>query len=893
MRILSKTQLPPAPISPYLSTFSVFLHTQRRHMFPENQSFRRFVLDIRRIIREEHAATLDSWCFPKERLPCWLMAHQYPLNKLLVLYEIEIVQVQPGTFLLHHVGNDYAKRENAAAILERARAMYVEPAQFLYERECMVTWLLRVHRCIQQLRIQLSELVESPEEFCQLFKLHGKYTILDLAVSATTSLSGRSLFLFIDNSSALTELSFTGMRLVHPSDNFSLGVLVAANRLLRKIAFHRCQIADGNLSGIVGVAMGLAYLESFSISLCNSESSIERSEQLRRLLATNDRRCLRQFCLGVGCDLKPIIDTLCANRSLVDVRITQPISTPSELTKLCTLAGANRHLKHLHLSIDFESALSRKYNQHALSKFVENAKLDLLKLENCVFTMRGVKAIAEGLKKNGIEGMLWRDAEFWPTPTSHSHQRYLKALRLRGEDLTCEHLNVILEALEANRTLEMLDVGRVRSSLSISHADVTQKIIDDALRQRERQALSLQSNPVAAVRVNKVHFAEEFQLLLSAMRNDVTFRKLKLSFCDVSRETFDAHSFHFSYLLTVLPFYAVAETLETLEIDVSLPGIHDVTFLGLSILVATSKTLTDLRITLGDTCGEFTSILLLQGLASSISIRSLTMSGWGLKYPVSLWFRQFCTMNQTLRKLHIHVANREDESNAAFIEALPKTLMNCQWLVDFQFTCGKPAEAVFLPDVLSLIGSNKKLHSLAIKMVITAATVPREVENVFEKMLTLEMGVRLRRCMDSPGFTEAIAERSWLSTDATERAISTTKALISKVLGRRAKVHRRVRPSSPDLSDTDATLSGDMDEPTQERLFRSIRVGSSSSWHCRDISVDKYQMRLSKVSHTMATIYNEERKYFTSLVESLVKQIADFSISGPAGDTFGAPVSFS
>ncbi|KAH6947282.1 hypothetical protein HPB50_018120 [Hyalomma asiaticum] len=85
-------QLPPAPISPYLSTFSVFLHTQRPHMFPENQSFQRFVLDVRRIIREEPAATLDSWCFPDGRLPCWLMAHQCPLNKLLVLYEIEIVE---------------------------------------------------------------------------------------------------------------------------------------------------------------------------------------------------------------------------------------------------------------------------------------------------------------------------------------------------------------------------------------------------------------------------------------------------------------------------------------------------------------------------------------------------------------------------------------------------------------------------------------------------------------------------------------------------------------------------------------------------------------------------------------------------------------------------------
>ncbi|KAH6947283.1 hypothetical protein HPB50_018121 [Hyalomma asiaticum] len=120
----------------------------------------------------------------------------------------------------------------------------VEPAQFLFERECMVTWLLRVHRCIQQLRLHRSELVESPEEFCRLFKLHGGYTIVDLAVSATTSLCGRSLFFFLDHLPALTEVSFTGTHLMVPSDNFSLGVLVAANRLLRKI-FEQCHISDG------------------------------------------------------------------------------------------------------------------------------------------------------------------------------------------------------------------------------------------------------------------------------------------------------------------------------------------------------------------------------------------------------------------------------------------------------------------------------------------------------------------------------------------------------------------------------------------------------------------------------------------------------------------------
>ncbi|KAL1441903.1 hypothetical protein MTO96_008219 [Rhipicephalus appendiculatus] len=299
------SRAPMAPVSPYLIGFSEFLHEQIPRFFPHVQSFERLVLDVRRAIHEEPAAELDSWCSHRGQAPCWLLIFQDTLARFLLVYDIEIAEIHLGTYSLHHVDSDIPKRANAEAIRERAREAGTEPKQFLHERECLITWLLRVHRCIRRVRLDLTAVAESPGEFCRGYRLHEGYKIVDIGVSGRTLLSGRHLFLFLGHVTQLTELSLFGLYLMHPDDNCRLAALVASNV---------------NLDGLIEAAKGLPLLECFYISLLNPGLWVERSQQLSRLLAGPGCRRLKQAHFEVACDLGPFFQRMGENRQVVELQ---------------------------------------------------------------------------------------------------------------------------------------------------------------------------------------------------------------------------------------------------------------------------------------------------------------------------------------------------------------------------------------------------------------------------------------------------------------------------------------------------------------------------------------------------------------------------------------------
>ncbi|KAL1441904.1 hypothetical protein MTO96_008220 [Rhipicephalus appendiculatus] len=251
------------------------------------------------------------------------------------------------------------------------------------------------------------------------------------------------------------------------------------------------------------------------------------------------------------------------------------------------------------------------------------------------------------------------------------------------------------------------------------------------------------------------------------------------------------------------------------------------------------------------------------------------MSGWALKDPVSLWFHRFCRMNKSLRKLHIHITDLEADDNTTFYEDLPDAITECRWLVDFRLTCGKLREPIFIHEVLSIIRRNQRVQPRAVKLVSTTERAPQRVVQTFDKKLTLNMGVKLRRSMDVPEFKQHLLESCMCTTDTIDRAIEMTKRLVSRTLGHRAKVHRRVSPLGPDSNVSETVRTGDMDEATQERLFRSLHVRDRWIWDCGDVNVDHYQMRISMVSHMMRTVYNEEQKRYEDALSELQESVED------------------
>ncbi|KAL3192347.1 hypothetical protein MRX96_059158 [Rhipicephalus microplus] len=245
------------------------------------------------------------------------------LARFVLLYDIEMAVIHPGSFSMHHVDRDFLKRANAEGIRDRAREMGIEPEQFLYERECLITWLLRAHRCILRMCVDLTEVAQSPGEFCRGYRLYKDHKILELGVSGKTLLRGRHLFLFLGHVTQLTELSIFGLYLTHPGRRLPPR---HASRKQRKIRIYVTKNVDieylfiasesytqfifRNMEGLIDAVKGLPLLKCFSISVLDPESRFERSQQLSQLLTGPGCRSLQQAHFDSACDLGPILEQL-------------------------------------------------------------------------------------------------------------------------------------------------------------------------------------------------------------------------------------------------------------------------------------------------------------------------------------------------------------------------------------------------------------------------------------------------------------------------------------------------------------------------------------------------------------------------------------------------------
>ncbi|KAK8778913.1 hypothetical protein V5799_019745 [Amblyomma americanum] len=814
-----------------LGSFSALLHKEQPFLFPEPESALRSILNIGHIMEERDDKALDSLCTQTLYNTCWLLRHEDALNEILVLHNLEIVELHRNTYTLRHLGHD----------------MTSEALDF--RREALVKWLLRVHRCIRCLSLDLTAITESPTEFCDAFRLHRNYRSIHIGVSGRESPRCHQFTNLLCDTTDLLELSLFGIHMFNEEDGVRIRSVVVSNSRIRKLSFQRCHDHQSNIKQIVHAASRLPDLEELVLSIEKPASSSSEDPKLESLL--DQPPYLRKLRFHIDTSYHNFLQDLAINQCITELEITRKMLVARDLIPLLENSGLENALKRLVVSLDMQSVLKDASYEALLLTFLEEAALDVLKFHNTLFTEKGIRAIAKGLKTNGK-----LQATSGPTKEDSEKRPFLKELHLRGENLSCDELSILVESLQYNRYLKVLDVGAISATERTAHWAVTKTIVDDLTGTLLERSARSEKSPTAPFRVVKDHFPEELVRLISALRRDITFQKLNFVFLLNPDEDRSTRIMEFGHLLALLPYCTTLNTLESVSIESNSFEIPDEGAVGLAMLACMSKTLVDLTLTLGDSSSEITSILLFEGLADSVSIRSLTMSGWGLASPAPLFFQHMCQTNKSLQRLHIHMTNVADKGNGAFIAQLPNALKYISSLLEFRVTHGTGREEIFLDKVLAVLRRNQKLLCEAAKLV-TDLVKQRELpqgrgEVGYDVHLTRPRSRTFNRVKDLPELRKGIMILTGWSTEKIETELVFTKELAAGLLSEAGE----------------AGTSDDVDEETQN-VFENLRLREVAEHAFSEPYDGRYDERLEALHKAVRAVYYEEEDRYSKQYKGL------------------------
>ncbi|KAK8760290.1 hypothetical protein V5799_028443 [Amblyomma americanum] len=821
-----------------LGSFSALLHKEHPSLFPEPESALRSILNIGHTIEERDDNSLDSLCTHTLYNACWLLRHEDALNEILVLHNLEIVELHCNTYTLRHLGHGTTSEGSPNTPLDAGR-------------EALVKWLLRVHRCIRNLSLDLTAITESPTEFCDALRLHRNYRSIHIGVSGRESPRCQQLTNLLCDTTGLLELSLFGIHMFNEEDGVRIHSVVVSNDRIRKLSFQRCHDHHSNLKQIVHAATRLPDLEELVLSVEKPGSSSSEDLKLESLLG---HPCyLRKLRLHIDTSYREFLEYLAINQCITELEITHKVSEAWDLIPLLGNTGLENALRRLVISLDMQSVLKDESYEVLLLSFLEEAALDMLKFHNTLFTEKGIRAIANGLKMNG---KFVCKATSDPAMKDSEKRPFLKELHLRGENLSCDELSILVESLQYNRFLKVLDVGAISATERSTHWAVTKTIVDNLTATLPERSARSEKSPTAPFRVVKDHFPEELMHLISALCSDITFQKLNFVFLLNPDEDRNTRIMEFGHLLALLPYCTTLNTLETVSIESNSCGIPDEGAVGLAMLACMSKTLVDLTLSLGDCSSEITSILLFEGLADNVSIRQLTMSGWGLASPAPLFFQHMCQANKSLQRLHIHMTNVADKGNAAFIDQLPNALKYISSLLEFRVTHGTEREEVFLDKVPAVLRRNQKLLSDAAKLVadlVQQREFPQGSGEVgYDVHLTRPRSRTFNRVKDLPELRKWIMIMTGWSTEKIEAELAFTKELAAGLLSEAGE----------------AGTSDDVDEETQS-VFEDLRLSEVAQPPFSEPYDGRYGERLRALNSTARAVYYGEENRYSKLCKDL------------------------
>ncbi|XP_065304945.1 NLR family CARD domain-containing protein 3-like [Dermacentor albipictus] len=461
-------------------------------------------------------------------------------------------------------------------------------------------WLLRQHQCVRA--VTLTACVVRPQHsaiFWKLLQLSKRAMSVELRNSEhnVESLSIRSLFR--DGAEQLSELVLADFSLSE-SDASDLLALLERNRSLGKLVLINLNVDEQSLHSIVA-----------SIKDHDQLNEVELTERRKSIASNTVSQLLEaritKLHLNVDCNWEAALHALATKVTPAELKITSRSTFHSALSPLARAVATSETLKCLELILDASCAVANENcpDWEDLADIIAQCRaLRTLRIDVPSLVDVSPAAMSDAIARN------------WS----------LQELHFSGCAIPCHSALVLFDGLSRNSTLQLLGIVNIEG-VDAEYEHLLRFLIKNSLCHR----------------VSVRYEGCQAKLLVKAITIDgMRFRNFKF-FCTYAPEA--------NAVYEALPF--LKDTLTTLSID-SNEEICDMGAESLAKLFSDSLILENVELKFPST--PDTSLVLLQGLAQSRSITSLTLVRWAIggdDDAVPLAFEDLLRVNSSIVELHL------------------------------------------------------------------------------------------------------------------------------------------------------------------------------------------------------------------------------------------------
>ncbi|XP_049520829.1 uncharacterized protein LOC125944415 [Dermacentor silvarum] len=459
-------------------------------------------------------------------------------------------------------------------------------------------WLLRQHQCVRGVSMTACVVTSQHSAmFWKLFQLSKRITLVELrnVEHNVESLSIRSLFR--DTSEHLIELVLADFSFSE-SDASDLAALLDRSRSLSRLVLINLNVEAHSLDSIVAIIKDHDRLEEVELTERRTSTA---SNTVARLLEAR----ITKLHLNVDCIWEAALHALATKLTLAELTITSRSTFLSALSPLALAVATSETLKCLELILDAPCTVANESypDWEDLAAIITQCHA----LRTLRINVPSLVDAAPAAMSDAIAG-----------------NRSLQELHFDGCVIPCHSALVMLEGLSRNSTLQLLGIMNT----------------DGVDAEYEHLLWFMMKNSLCH-RVSVRYEGCQAKLLAKAIGNDgMRFRNFKF-FCRYAPEA--------NVVFQALP--CLKDTLTTLSID-SNEEICDTGAESLAKLFSDSLILENVELDFPST--PDTSLVLLQGLAQSRSITSLTLIGWaigGADDAVPLAFEDLLRVNSSIMEL--------------------------------------------------------------------------------------------------------------------------------------------------------------------------------------------------------------------------------------------------
>ncbi|XP_037582870.1 uncharacterized protein LOC119466429 [Dermacentor silvarum] len=544
-------------------------------------------------------------------------------------------------------------------------------------------WFLREHRCFSGISLNVSVLERfRPVQFLQHITFAKRVVTVNLIGVEGIELPFKvcPLVLVLEQTELLTHVTLDRVTLME-AEGIYLSSLVITNHGLQCLTLRNVTMEDSVLARLAQEFKEHRRPREFELR-GRIRNSTTRTELVSRLLDTS----LQILRLEIMCNLSQLFEKLKDNAQLIELELGRCSPVGVYLDTLASALTQNMTLRHLTLSLDMTWMSYTSCSWKHLGALLKNSRwLETLCLRDSCLGMHAVVPLSEAMESN----------------------ENLQTLNLKCCGFSCTDALLFVRALSRNGS----------PCTKVKLGVLTGKECEQIQLLQEIQASGLDD------RVHWVFTSSRAETIASALQKGTPIRRLE---------------FHGPARGKVGTLFRGLMNVQEMLTTLSLRGFHFSIHNDarqLSRFLRESVILRKFKLDMVATAGS--SLLILQGLQRSISIRSLTVIENCLKEATARGFENFVRRNTSVVKLTII---KEKTPDAVLVPCLRRGLTENYSLGDLRLFCSDGQ--VQLHD--SVISRSLHINSIA---VACATKLVADTELTRATMFALE---RIMACDAGP-----------------------------------------------------------------------------------------------------------------------------------------------